>query len=70
MEVLKEKINFVVKSFGELEFKFERSELEWMAFKDNWMEEKSMYLHRITFLENYISSNWFYFLYFHNKNTI
>lgn len=57
MEVLKEKINFVVKSFGELEFKFERSELEWMAFKDNWMEEKSMYLHRITFLENYISSN-------------
>ena len=57
MEVLKEKLNFVVKSFGELEFKFERSELEWMAFKDNWMEEKSMYLHRITFLENYISSN-------------
>ena len=57
MEVLKEKINFVVKSFGELEFKFERSELEWMTFKENWMEEKSMYLHRITFLENYISSN-------------
>lgn len=57
MEMLKDKTNLVVRSYNELERKVERSELEWLSFKESWMEEKSMYLHRISFLEEYISTS-------------
>ena len=56
-ELLKEKVNFVLKAYGQLDKKFNSSQLEWLKFKDQWLDEKGMYLHRIQFLEEYIASN-------------
>jgi hypothetical protein len=30
--------------------------MEWREFKEEFMEEKSMYVHRIQFLEKYIAN--------------
>lgn len=57
MEVLKEKVALVVKSYGELEVKHNRQEMEWLVFKEKWVEQKSMYLDRIQFLEQYIAQS-------------
>lgn len=57
MEVLKEKVALVVKSYGELEVKHSRQEMEWLVFKEKWVEQKSMYLDRIQFLEQYIAQS-------------
>jgi hypothetical protein len=31
--------------------------MDWLSFKEKWMEEKGIYLHRIAFLEDYIANN-------------
>lgn len=55
--MLKEKVALVVKSYGELEVKHNRQEMEWLVFKEKWVEQKSMYLDRIQFLEQYIAQS-------------
>jgi hypothetical protein len=56
-EKMKERVNLTVRSFGELEGKWNRAEMDWLGFKEKWMEEKGIYLHRIAFLEEYIAKN-------------
>jgi chromosome segregation ATPase len=55
LENLKERTLFIMKSYSELEAKTNKQEFEWLAFKEHWIEQKSMYLDRIKFLEDYIS---------------
>jgi hypothetical protein len=31
--------------------------MDWLNFQEKWMEEKGIYLHRISFLEEYIANN-------------
>lgn len=55
LENLKERTLFIMKAYSELEVKTNKQDFEWLAFKEYWLEQKSMYLDRIKFLEDYIS---------------
>jgi len=48
---LKDKVNFIMKEYTELESKMHSNELEWVIWKEQWITEKNIYLNKIKQLE-------------------
>ena len=57
---MNDRVNQLMEAVDIVQTKHEKGEREWLEVREQFLEEKSIYIHRIQFLEEYIASmHWF-----------